>query len=109
MAFIRPRQYASNLDLTIAAFVDKCKKKRKLLSKLNPLDSLAALENQVDLLTSILIRLINGDPMPPWVKEFIKTMQQNSSMMGRTPDQIVSIVSDEKSKVRNLQKEYFNG
>ena len=108
-AFIRPRQYISNLDLTIASFVDKCKKKRKLMSKLNPLDSLAALENQVDLLTSIVIRLMNGDPVPPWVKDFIKTMQQNSSFMGRTPEQVVAIVNDEKSKVRGLQKEYFNG
>jgi hypothetical protein len=87
----------------------KSRAKMELIKQINPLDSLAALENQVDLLTAVIICLMSGDPVPPWVNDFVKTMQQNSSFMGRTPEQVVAMVNDEKSKIRGLQKEYFNG
>ncbi len=81
-----------------------------LLRKLNPLDSLAALEKQVDLLSSLIIQLANlvpgkeGIALVDHLKHIITDASANA---GKSDEQTVASVMSFKKALRQAQADYF--
>jgi hypothetical protein len=81
-----------------------------LLRKLNPLDSLAALEKQVDLLSSLVIQLANlvpGQDDIALVNHLQHIINDASANAGKSDDQTVASVMSFKKALRQAQADYF--
>ena len=81
-----------------------------LLRKLNPLDSLAALEKQVDLLSSLVIQLaslVPGQDDITLVNHLQHIITDASANAGKSDDQTVASVMSFKKALRQAQADYF--
>ena len=81
-----------------------------LLRKLNPLDSLAALEKQVDLLSALVVQLaalVPGHEAIELVEQLQHIIDEASANAGKTDEQIVAGVMSFKTALRQAQADYF--
>ena len=86
------------------------KAKTALVYGVSPLDSLAALERQVDLLTMLVLTLAQQQPsdeQPPWLPQLSEVFGQTSSVSEESVISAIAAMKDYKSHIRSLQKEYF--
>jgi hypothetical protein len=84
--------------------------KIELLRKLNPLDSLAALEKQVDLLSDLVLQLANlvpGKEHIALVHHVQQIINDASANAGKSDDQSVASVMSFKKALRQAQADYF--
>lgn len=94
----------------IAKQCDTILAKRVVLMEANPMDSLASLEVQVDLLTMILFDLIEKQPVdeqPSWFVNVKETFSKVSTLSLKPMDKLLQEVVKQKTFIRNLQKDYF--
>jgi hypothetical protein len=78
------------------------------LFKINTTDSVVALEQQVDLLTNLVSKLINNETLPSWSSNFLEKVSENSVLTVRDTTSLINDVEKQKKIVREVQKEYFN-
>lgn len=84
--------------------------KQRLVSKINPLDSLASLEKQVDLLTKLVISLARKQPIteqPEWLNELETVFMDTSSVKETDLEKSIVSIRKHKSHIRALQDVYF--
>lgn len=88
----------------------KSRAKMELVRHLNPLDSLAALEKQVDLLTMLVLSLARKQPaaeQPAWLDELETVFNDTSSVQEDALEKAVASMGEYKSHIRALQDVYF--
>ncbi|WP_449413229.1 hypothetical protein [Pandoraea soli] len=78
-----------------------------MLAHTSTYDTLASLEQQVDLLTELVAALIAGSPAPAWAQAFITAMQTDSSVATGSESTTTTSVSAQKNKNRGLQAAYL--
>jgi hypothetical protein len=88
-------------------FIAKMWSKTRLLAQVNTQDSLAALEQQLDMLTTIVFALAAKAPLAPWTDEFFSVMAAYSSITTPQPPAAIEHVSAFKQTLRALQATYF--
>ena len=84
--------------------------KIELLRKINPLDSLASLEKQVDLLSVLIIQLaglVPGHEAIGLVEQVQCIIDEASANAGKTDEQTVASVMFFKTSLRRAQADYF--
>jgi len=84
--------------------------KIELLRKINPLDSLASLEKQVDLLSALVIQLaglVPGHEAIGLVEQVQHIIDDASANAGKTDEQTVASVMSFKTSLRQAQADYF--
>lgn len=84
--------------------------KTELIHQLNPLDSLAAMEKQVDLLTMLLLSLARKQPkdeQPDWLPALESAFDGASSVDDDTAQAAIASLGKYKARVRGLQATYF--
>ena len=84
--------------------------KIELLRKINPLDSLASLEKQVDLLSVLVIQLaglVPGHEAIGLVEQVQQIIDEASANAGKTDEQTVTSVMSFKTALRQAQADYF--
>jgi hypothetical protein len=89
------------------SLVDNVLTKRKILFDINTIDSVVALEQQLDLLTELVSKLINKEEIPNWYENFISKIKDNSVSTLSTADKLITSIEKQKVNIRNAQKEYF--
>ena len=82
--------------------------KHNLLQKTNVVDSVTALEQQVDLLTEIVKSLIDKSNAPEWSAQFLNKALEKSSQTLRTPQEITNDLVKYKDDLRVKVATYFN-
>ena len=106
-AIFRPRDWMGQQSAILAACVTQNKAKRTMLAHTSTYDTLASLEQQVDLLTELVAALIAGSPAPAWAQAFITAMQTDSSVATGSESTTTTSVSAQKNKNRGLQAAYL--
>lgn len=107
-----PRLWLGQQDPAIQAIIDKAKAKRPLLARVNTIDTVAELEKQVDMLSAMVIALMDKQPaadQPAWFATFKQMIAASSSLQFKTIDECLADVNGIKSGIRALQTVYFNG
>ena len=87
---------AHNCNLRFELFNDVC-----------TIDSIVALEQQVDLLTRIVQGLVAGQEKPDWSDLFFDIVDQYSVGTARTEASVIQDIQEHKHLVRARQKEYL--
>ena len=105
-AIYRPREWMSQQSTTLAALVTQNKAKRTMLAHTSTNDRVSMLEQQLDLLTQLVAKLIAGSAMPSWAQTFITTMQADVAVSVGSEAAATDAISAEKSKNRVLQADY---
>ena len=82
--------------------------KSKVLYNLNNINSIVALEQQVDLLTTLVNNLINNQTQPTWSNTFLNNMKNNSVTTLKTAEEINTELNKTKSNIRKVQKQYLD-
>jgi hypothetical protein len=88
--------------------VAKMRAKRELIFKVNHLDSIVALEQQVDLLTDLVKALINDSEQPSWSADYFTAITGHQAQDVRSVSDIISDLESHKTSVRSAQAEYLN-
>jgi hypothetical protein len=88
--------------------VDNVLNKRNVMTDLHHLDSIVALEQQVDLLTTLVNNLINNQSQPTWSNTFLNNMKNNSVTTLKTAEEINIDLNKTKSNIRKVQKQYLD-
>ena len=84
--------------------------KLELISKINPLDSLAAMEKQVDLLTLLVLTLAAKQPkdeQPEWLDALNTVFSETGSIDEGNIEASIKSMGDYKAHIRQLQEQYF--
>ena len=79
----RPRLWLAEQSPALLSLVVRNKAKRNLLAHIKPEDSLAALENQIDFLSEIILAMLAAQPLETpaaWLKPFAALMVAHSSV-----------------------------
>jgi hypothetical protein len=87
---------------------DNDEAKKKVLYDLNSIDSTVALEQQVDLLTTLVKNLINNQSQPSWSTDFLTKTEASSVTTLREVSSVISDLDTAKKKIRAAQKTYFD-
>jgi len=82
--------------------------KSKVLHDLNYIDSIVALEQQVDLLTTLVKNLINNTSQPSWSSDFLTKSEASSVTTLQSADEVITALDTAKKKIRAAQKTYFD-
>jgi hypothetical protein len=82
--------------------------KKKVLYDLNSIDSTVALEQQVDLLTTLVKNLINNQSQPSWSTDFLTKTEASSVTTLRQASDVINDLDTVKKKIRAAQKTYFD-
>jgi hypothetical protein len=93
-----------------AACVTYGKFKLDALAHFNPVDSISALEYQVDILSSAVIALIEKLPeeeRPEGWEDFVLAVSENLSTAFRGRTKAIEEIRREKEKARKIQQDYF--
>jgi hypothetical protein len=77
------------------------------LAEINLVDSVVALEQQVDLLTDLVKALLNAQSAPAWAAAFIAGVEEHSTKTVKNPTDIVNNIKSHKAFVRDVQSAYF--
>ncbi len=94
-----------------AARAKKSRAKMELVRQINPLDSLTAIEKQVDLLTMLVLSLARKQPtaeQPAWLDELETVFSATSSVQEGSLEKAVESMGEYKAHIRALQEEYFH-
>lgn len=81
-----------------------------LLSAIGSNDSLSSLEKQVDLLSTLVIALVEKQPeyeRPDWLSQFKTVIEQGSSLRFKGPLKAIEDIAERKAHIRALQEQYF--
>jgi hypothetical protein len=84
------------------------KAKAKVLYDLNYIDSIVALEQQVDLLTTLVKNLINNTSQPSWSSDFLTKSEASSVTTLQSATDIITALDTAKKKIRTSQKTYLD-
>ena len=84
------------------------KEKAKVLYDLNYIDSIVALEQQVDLLTTLVKNLINSSEQPSWSGDFLTKTEASSVTTLQSASDVITALDKTKKKIRESQKTYFD-
>jgi hypothetical protein len=89
-------------------YLAKCRAKQRALGRINVPDNLAALEMQVDFLTTLVESLIKGEAAPAWAQEFIDACKASDSRQVY-PNVAAALaeVDANKTATRAIQAAYF--
>ena len=87
---------------------DSTKAKAKVLYDINYIDSIVALEQQVDLLTTLVKNLINSSEQPSWSGDFLTKTEDSSVTTLQSATDVISALDITKKKIRAAQKTYFD-
>ncbi len=93
-------------------FVRRMLLKKKLLGRINPLDSLAALESQVDILTGIVAQLAAAVPpekRPPGINQLMQAVTGVTTDAVRPVGELLEDLRQQKAHIRSQQETYFAG
>jgi hypothetical protein len=82
--------------------------KAKILYDLNYIDSIVALEQQVDLLTTLVKNLISNTSQPSWSSDFLNKSEASSVTTLQSATDVISALDTTKKKIRAAQKTYFD-
>jgi hypothetical protein len=85
--------------------------RRNILSKIQPLDSIAELEKQVDALSHIVFALVEAIPeaaLPEWYENFRSIVVTGDSLQFQQMSGNLDDINETKSTIRNAQVQYFN-
>lgn len=90
--------------------------KKKVLMELNPNTSLAALEAQVDLLTTIVITMLKNQPDLikfiqkdiSYLSSFEQVFTDTSLLTIKDSEKCLNEIKENKAKIRQVQIEYYN-
>jgi hypothetical protein len=88
--------------------VNTNKAKSKVLYDLNYIDSIVALEQQVDLLTTLVKNLINNTSQPSWSSDFLNKIEASSVTTLQSVTDVVTALDTAKKKIRTSQKTYLD-
>ena len=88
--------------------INKDKNKLTVLSNLNPNDSIVALEQQVDLLTTLVSNLINNQSQPSWSSDFLSKVSTSNVTTVRSASDVLTDLDSTKKKIRAAQKTYLD-
>lgn len=78
-----------------------------MLNNVSLYDSVAALEKQVDLLSTLVDSLLENAVKPSWYAAFKAQIMGNSTELFKTPEQLIVSASAIKSKIRHLQSDFL--
>ncbi|NDB60247.1 hypothetical protein EB001_17610 [bacterium] len=93
---------------SVQSIIDADKNKNKVLSSLLEIDSIVALEQQVDLLTTLVKNLINNSSQPSWANDFLTKVEAQSVTTVKSASDIISDLDAQKTKIRTAQKDYLD-
>jgi hypothetical protein len=88
--------------------VDDVVSKRDIITDLHHIDSIVALEQQVDLLTTLVNNLINNQSQPNWSNTFLDNMKNNSVTTLKSVEEINADLTKTKNNIRKVQKKYLD-
>jgi hypothetical protein len=111
LEFMRPRLWLTEQSTLLKPLVIKNKAKRVLLSQIKTGDSLAALEYQVDLLSQLVLTLIDAQTnftAPSWLATYRTALTNQSSVQFKGADAVATELENFKTSLRTLQKNYFS-
>jgi hypothetical protein len=111
LEFMRPRLWLTEQSALLKPLVIKNKAKRVLLSQIKTGDSLAALEYQVDLLSQLVLTLIDAQTnftAPSWLATYRTALTNQSSVQFKGADAVATELENFKTSLRTLQKNYFS-
>jgi hypothetical protein len=82
-------------------------------SQMNVLDNAFDLEKQVDLLSNIVLSLVDNAATgnyqkPAWLEDFRNMVNTYTSLKFQPEEQSITDVSNTKNKIRTAQQDYFN-
>ena len=77
------------------------------VGSISDIDSIVALEQQVDLLSKLVFALINKSEIPEWSKTFIKNVEEYSVDKIKNTNEIIKDFSQHKQFVRTQQYKYL--
>lgn len=95
---------------SVSKFLKRMYLKKKLLGRVNGMDSLAALESQVDLLTEIVMALVKklpADERPEIAAKLADAVKGVSCSDVRDRDSLLADIRECKTNVRSQQIDYF--
>lgn len=99
------------LQKHLPAYVEAYRKRKdakvELMRQVSPLDSISYLEKQVDILSALVLSLIQ-DKEPEWLPIFQTVLTETSSVSDTTIDKMIEKLYTEKMRIRDLQSVYFN-
>jgi len=88
--------------------IDADLNKKEVLLTLNEIDSIVALEQQVDLLTTLVSNLINSQAQPAWATDFLSKIATSNVTTIRSATDIIKDLDSDKKKIRAAQKTYLD-
>lgn len=89
------------------SYIKKKTAKVELMKSVSPLDSISYLEKQVDILSSLVMLLIQ-DKEPEWLPTFQTVLSETTSVTEQNVAHMIEKLYSEKMRVRDLQVAYFN-
>jgi hypothetical protein len=92
----------------MSSLITSDRNKLDVLYNLNPIDSVVALEQQVDLLTTLVKNLINDQSQPSWSSDFLSKTEASSVTTLRSVNDIITDIDNAKKKIRAAQKTYLD-
>lgn len=106
--YFQARPWFSEQSESLSALVLRNRAKRALLSQIKPEDSIAYLEQQLDMVTSALIELIKSGSVPATTLAVLENVITASSIGRLTSSEAATSILNNKTAVRNLQDAYFS-
>jgi hypothetical protein len=101
-------EYVVSKFPSFQSVVNTNKAKSKVLYDLNYIDSIVALEQQVDLLTTLVKNLINNTSQPSWSSDFLNKIEASSVTTLQSVTDVVTALDTAKKKIRTSQKTYLD-
>ena len=96
-----------HLPLYAESYRKKKDAKVNLMRQVSPLDSISYLEKQVDILSMLVLMLIENKE-PEWLPLFQTVLSETTSVSDTTIDKMIEKLYTEKMRIRDLQSVYFN-
>ena len=83
--------------------------KMQMIDEISLYDSVSSLEKQVDLLSNLVVTLIQANPSiaPSWFDEYVKLVVPESTEVYKTAEELVLAVAESKSFLRAVQRNYI--
>lgn len=98
------------LESVLPGFHDNCathlRAKGDLLKRLSPMDSLAEMEKQLDLLSQLVFCQVYGEPIPEWARSFFAACFENTSTRAAGAAAAIDDIATHKAKVRAAIADY---
>ena len=106
--FVNFTDYVITHFATVAELKSVDVAKSTILYNLSNINSIVALEQQVDLLTTLVSNLINSQVQPAWATDFLAKVATSNVTTVRAASDIVSDLDTTKKLIRSEQQKYFD-